>query len=143
MRFLMKWTIILALAMVPVVVLAISTGDAEYPREPEPDQYFDVGMYDETWITSDRNGDGLIDYAMRVTDDLFKDREAVDFNYDGMMDDFYFYRNEVLVRQEIDTNFDGAIDLWVFLDRGVYVRRYERDTDFDGMPDVIKDYVAE
>lgn len=91
-------------------------------------------------MTDDRNGDGMLDYAVRLTDDLLKDREAVDFNHDGMMDDFYFYANEVLQRQEIDTNFDGAIDLWVFLTEGVYVERYERDTDYDGYPDVVRDY---
>ncbi len=139
----MKWTILPALVLLPVMVLAISTGDAEYPRETAPDQYFDVSEYDDTWITSDRDEDGRIDYALRLTERLQKDREAVDFNYDGSMDDFYFYANEVLVRQEVDTNFDGRIDLWVFLYRGVYVERYERDTDFDGMPDVIKDYVTE
>ncbi|MFP4430259.1 MAG: hypothetical protein ACOCW6_09325 [Spirochaetota bacterium] len=139
----MKWIILPFLVLLPMVVLAISTGDAEYPRETEPDQYFDVSKYDDTWITSDRDEDGRIDYALRLTEELQKDREAVDFNYDGMMDDFYFYENDVLVRQEVDTNFDGKIDLWVFLDRGVYVERYERDTDFDGMPDVIKEYVTE
>ena len=67
----------------------------------------------------------------------------MDFNHDGMMDDFYFYANDVLIREELDTNYDGAIDLWVFLHRGVYVERYERDTDFDGIPDIVKDYAAQ
>jgi len=114
--------------------------ESQYPREPSDEQYFDVSRYDEEWMTDDRNEDGRLDYAVRLTDDLRKDREAVDFNHDGMMDDFYFYANEVLQRQEIDTNFDGAIDLWVFLTEGVYVERYERDTDYDGYPDIVRDY---
>lgn len=139
----MKWTILPALILLPVVVLAISTGDSEYPRQTEPDQYFDAGKYGEPWITSDRDGDGRVDYALLLTEELQKDREVMDFNFDGMMDDFYFYSNDVLVREELDTNYDGAIDLWVFLHRGVYVERYERDTDYDGMPDIVKDYATQ
>ena len=139
----MKWTILPALVLLPVVVLAISTGDSEYPRETEPDQFFDVTRYDDSWITSDRDGDGLIDYALRLNEDVQKVREAMDFNHDGMMDNFYFYANDVLIREELDTNYDGAIDLWIFLHRGVYVERYERDTDFDGIPDIIKDYASQ
>jgi hypothetical protein len=139
----MKWTILPALVLVPVVVLAISSSDSEYPRETQPDQYFDSAMYDEPWITSDRDGDGRIDYALLLNDELQKRREVMDFNYDGMMDDFYFYANDVLIREELDTNYDGAIDLWVFLHRGVYVERYERDTDYDGMPDIVKDYATQ
>ncbi|MFP4372718.1 MAG: hypothetical protein ACLFPO_00100 [Spirochaetaceae bacterium] len=124
-------------------VAGAQPADSEYPREPREDQYFDVDRYGDEWMTDDRNEDGMVDYAVRVTDELQKDREAVDFNYDGKMDDFYFYKNEVLQRQEIDTNYDGAIDLWVFLREGVYVERYERDTTYDGYPDVIKEYGQE
>ncbi len=66
--------------------------------------------------------------------------EEMDFNGDGVPDTFYYYENGNLVRQEVDSNFDGKIDIWVFLNKGVYVRRYERDKDFDGKPDIIKDY---
>lgn len=139
----MKWTILPALVLVPVVVLAISSNDSEYPRETQPDQYFDAAMYEEPWITSDRDGDGRVDYALLLNDELQKRREVMDFNFDGMMDDFYFYANDVLIREELDTNYDGAIDLWVFLHRGVYVERYERDTDYDGLPDIVKDYATQ
>ena len=69
-----------------------------------------------------------------------KEREVLDHNHDGKMDDFYFYSNEVLQRQELDTNYDGSIDLWVFMKDGVYVERYERDTNHDGTADEIRDY---
>ena len=130
----------LLLAWVVIGSIPAQPAESQYPREPRDDQFFDVSCYGDEWMTDDRNEDGRLDYAVRVTEDLMKDREAVDFNHDGMMDDFYFYANEVLQRQEIDTNYDGAIDLWVFLREGVYVERYERDTDYDGYPDVVKDY---
>ena len=56
------------------------------------------------------------------------------------MDDFYFYENGVLVRHEIDSNFDSLPDIWVYLDEGVYIKRIERDKDFDGTPDFVKQY---
>jgi hypothetical protein len=135
--------VLFALLLLVGIVIGVSwaqPAESQYPREPREDQFFDVSRYGEEWMTDDRNEDGVVDYAVRITEELLKDREAVDFNHDGLMDDFYFYANEVLQRQEIDTNFDGAIDLWVFLTDGVYVERYERDTDYDGYPDVVKDY---
>lgn len=137
------WAVFIAGVLLVGLIVAGATAqpaESQYPREPSDEQYFDVSRYDDEWMTDDRNEDGRLDYAVRLTDDLLKDREAVDFNHDGMMDDFYFYANEVLQRQEIDTNFDGAIDLWVFLTDGVYVERYERDTDYDGYPDIVRDY---
>jgi hypothetical protein len=130
----------LFLAGIVIGVAWAQPAESQFPREPREDQFFDVSRYGDEWMTDDRNEDGLVDYAVRLTDELQKDREAVDFNHDGMMDDFYFYSNEVLQRQEIDTNYDGAIDLWVFLREGVYVERYERDTSYDGYPDVVKEY---
>ena len=140
-----RWRAAFVLFGIVLVIAQADTQPAEsqYPREPADEQYFDVTRYDEDWMTDDRNEDGVIDYAIRITEEMKKDREAVDFNFDGMMDDFYFYSNEVLQRQEVDTNFDGSIDLWVFLTEGVYIERYEQDTDFDGLPDVVKDYGEE
>lgn len=128
------------------VVLLTGAGAVAQPensqqqREPAEDQFFRVERYGEEWMTDDRNSDGSIDYAVRINDDLFKEREALDHNHDGKMDDFYFYSNEVLQRQELDTNYDGSIDLWVFLKDGVYVERYERDTNHNGVADEIRDY---
>ena len=131
---------VVAGGMLAVAQLGAQPAESQYPREPAEEQYFDVSRYGEDWMTDDRNEDGVTDYAVRLTDDLIKDREAVDYNFDGKMDDFYFYSNEVLQRQEIDTNYDGSIDLWVFITEGVYIERFEQDTDFDGLPDVVKNY---
>ena len=56
------------------------------------------------------------------------------------MDDFYYYKNGVLERHEIDTNFDLKPDIWVYIDEGVYIKKIERDKDYDGIPDIIKEY---
>ncbi|MFP4065981.1 MAG: hypothetical protein ACLFRR_00385 [Spirochaetaceae bacterium] len=128
----------------PSMAVVGADSSEELPREPAEDQYFDVERYDEDeWMTDDRNDDGNTDYAVRVNDDLEKEREAVDYNHDGLMDDFYFYENEVLVRQEIDSDHSGAIDLWIFVRDGAYIERYEQDTTGDGYPDVIEDYGRE
>jgi len=32
------------------------------------------------------------------------------------------------------------VDLWVYLEEGIYITRYERDTDFDGTVDITKTF---
>jgi hypothetical protein len=86
----------------------------------------------------DRNEDGIVDYK------VFNDargrvaREELDFNFDGKMDTFYFYRDGQLEREEIDSDFDGGVDIWVHIIQGKYIERYERDTNGDGKPDLVK-----
>ena len=93
-------------------------------------------------VHSDLNYDGNVDYSMVYRDDGQKELEELDFNYDGVMDDFYIYVAGVLDRREVDTNYDGEIDLWVYLKEGVYIGKVERDTDFDGEIDYVKVYGA-
>lgn len=114
------------------------TGDDD--DESEFEKIFDVDEYDSTWITGDTNGDGRRDYALKLDERGDKRYEAVDFNFDGMMDDFYLYKNGALFREELDTNFDGRIDLWIFMHDGVRVEGYERDTDYDGVVDIVKEF---
>lgn len=97
---------------------------------------------DLTTIESDRDGDGSVDYLVRVDDAGRKTYEELDFNYDSVMDDFYYYSAGVLLRREIDTNYDEEVDVWVYIHEGVYIERYERDLDFDGIVDQIKDFSA-
>ena len=101
---------------------------------------FDPKELDGSWLKFDQNDDGRIDYAAKLDESGHKMREALDFNYDGYFDDFLYYSRGVLVREEIDSNFDRKIDIWVFIEGGVYIGRTEQDKDFDGIPDVIKDY---
>ncbi len=129
---------------------AIAAGAEGLDSEDFPDrrerrswQSFDPEDYGEGWLTLDRNDDGVVDYAVMVDDSGRKMREAVDFNRDGAMDDFYFYENGVLARQEVDTNYDHRIDAWVYLRRGVYITMWERDRDFDGIIDDRERYDGE
>ena len=97
----------------------------------------------ESWINRDNNSDGKADYSLRIDETARKISETMDFNFDGSMDDYYYYDAGVLRSREIDTNYDGSIDLRDYLEDGVYMARIERDLDFDGEFDYIKSYVEE
>jgi len=89
----------------------------------------------------DSNGDGQTDYTVRThvkTGD--KMIEILDFNHDGRMDDFYYYEGSILRERAVDSNYDGFVDLWVYIEEGVYIAYYEKDTDFDGKMDELKRY---
>lgn len=138
---------LLLVAAVLLVAALVSANEAdrrdERPSEFEefhPTLRFDPGSYSNSWLASDRDGDGIPDYFVQVDERGYKLREAMDFNYDGRLDDFYFYSNDVLQRQELDSNFDDRIDIWIYMWRGVYVRKWERDTDFDGEIDLVREY---
>ncbi len=123
-------------------VFANTGTNADRPRALHRDQIFDVSEYGAGWTLIDRNRDGTVDYAAMFDARNRKVIEAIDHNHDGFMDNFYFFEGGILVRQEIDTNNNGRVDLWVFLSDGIYVRKYERDTNHDGIPDVIRLYDA-
>jgi hypothetical protein len=91
-------------------------------------------------IIIDSDANGIIDYIIILDSAGEKLSEERDFNGDSVMDDFYFYASGVLMRREIDSNFDSRVDIWVHLIKGIYVSRYERDTDFDGVPDLVKEF---
>ena len=57
-----------------------------------------------------------------------------------MMDDYYFYDDGRLIREEIDTNFDEKVDVWVYLFEGIYIEKIEQDSDFDGQIDLVQEY---
>jgi hypothetical protein len=92
-------------------------------------------------IYLDTKGSGKVSYLLDHDREALRVREALDFNGDGELDDFYYYANDVLVRRELDTNYDGRIDVWVYLEAGVYITRYERDKDYDGIPELVKVFV--
>ncbi len=128
------------------VCVAVSVGvvagaqPAETTNDEEHVYLWDAHEYDEPWFLEDRNGDGVFDFAVLLDEDGNRYKEALDYNYDGYMDDFYFYSRDVLVRQAIDSNYDRNLDLWIYIHRGVYIERYERDTNFDGEIDLVRDY---
>jgi hypothetical protein len=131
---------ILFLTTFTFTFLGAQAVERERENDDDPPRIFDVEEYDSSWITGDTSGDGSTDYALKLDENGRKRYEAVDFNNDGLMDDFYYYRNEVLIREELDSNFDGRIDLWIFMHDGVRVERYERDTNYDGTADLIRDF---
>ena len=132
--------IVIAFVLTFLVVTSVAGEDGPIEAALDPDGRFDPAAYIGGWLTADRDNDGRVDYAVRVDERGYKLREAMDYNLDGRMDDFYFYSNDVLQRQEIDSNFDRAIDIWIYMWRGVYVQKWERDTDYDGVVDLIRDY---
>ncbi|MFQ3620409.1 MAG: hypothetical protein SNJ78_05635 [Spirochaetales bacterium] len=93
-----------------------------------------------TRLEFDRNKDGKVDQVMILDEKGKKLYEELDYNYDGIMDDLCFFQNGALHQEWIDTNFDGMIDLWVYLYKGTYVEKYERDTNFDGIIDKVKQF---
>lgn len=107
--------------------------------DEEFEPIFAVEDYGDAWITGDTSSDGSVDYALQL-DDNEKRYEAMDYNRDGMMDDFYIYRNGVLHAELLDTNFDGEIDLWIYMHDGIRVRGYERDTNYNGTIDLVKEF---
>ena len=109
-------------------------------EDGEPDRWIEESGNGYTFIRSDRNFDGVIDHVLKIDAAGNKVYEEMDFNLDGIMDDFSYYSRGVLERREIDTNFDTRIDLWITMYEGVYIMKVVRDTDFDGEPDKIIDY---
>ncbi len=132
--------VVIALMLTFLVVAPVAGENELTDAALDPDARFDPAAYAVGWLIADRNSDGTADYAVQVDERGYKLREAMDFNLDGRMDDFYFYSNDVLQRQEVDSNFDQAIDIWIYLWRGVYVQKWERDTDYDGAVDMTRDY---
>lgn len=129
------------------LVTVLLFGQPEYSSDSNLDGKKDYWVeHDDTdvkIIKTDTDYDGKIDYITKFNKNDKKIYEELDSNSDGVMDNFYYYSKGKLVSQEVDSNFDGKIDIWVYLEEGVYITGYERDIDFDGEPDVIKDFTKE
>lgn len=132
--------VVIVLMLTLAVVAPVADENELTETALDSEARFDPVAYAVGWLIADRNSDGTADYAVQVDERGYKLREAMDFNLDGRMDDFYFYSNNVLQRQEVDSNFDQAIDIWIYMWRGVYVQKWERDTDYDGAVDMTRDY---
>lgn len=132
--------------VVGMLTLVLSSGYSIGPQSIGIERLLTEGLfwniedYNSSWITADQNRDGRIDYAMLLDSQNGRLFEAIDFNHDGYMDDFYIYQNDVLIRREIDQTNNQRIDLWVYLREGVYVAGYERDTTGDGRIDRFRVY---
>ena len=128
--------------MILLTAFCFSAAAASNDEQQEEDPVQSAGKDQNgiTSITSDRDNDGSIDYVLQFDENGTKVYEELDFNFDGEMDDFYFYKEGVLSKREIDTNYDENVDVWVYLHEGVYIERYERDLDYDGTVDQVKDF---
>jgi hypothetical protein len=92
-------------------------------------------------VVEERSGGGDVDYRVFYGSRGTVEHEELDFNHDGRMDTFYYYRSGRLQRVEIDSKGTGRIDIWVYLmDDGESVQRYERDTTGSGKPDVVRTF---
>jgi hypothetical protein len=135
-----KHLIILALSVFCFILLSASDTAIDRNNDGNPDRWYEISSDGNEVVKSDNNYDGIVDYELEYDEHGRKIREEEDFNSDGEMDDFYYYEHGVLSRHEIDSNFDSLPDIWVYLDEGVYIKRIERDRDFDGKADLVKDY---
>lgn len=117
---------------------------------------------------SDNNRDGKYD-LLEEFDEKGKKKVSEDTNNDGKFDGFYYYEEDKLILEEIDSNYDGKIDMWVifeyntdgsikqciikkdnnhdgkpdefhYTDDKRRVIKIEKDTDFDGKIDNIKEF---
>jgi hypothetical protein len=91
-------------------------------------------------IEMDVNEDGKVDYVLVNYPGGLPEHEEFDYNVDGEMDDFVYYKDGLAVREEIDSDYNGKIDIWVHLAEGKYILRWERDLDGDGKPDKSQDF---
>ncbi len=96
-----------------------------------------AGMPPEQFDTS---GDGEIDYMLISDPKGKKLYEILDYNRDGIMDDFLIYKEGTIVRREIDSNGDGLFDIWVSIKDGSMVEKLQQDSNFDGVIDKVTNY---
>ena len=74
-------------------------------------------------------------------EEVVKPRKAeVDSNFDGTVDRVEYYDEKGgVIRVESDTNFNGVYDEWVYYKDGKVVKA-EKDTNGDGKPDTWIEY---
>lgn len=143
--------IILSIFITAVTLSSAAAEESGKDKRNEEKRIFDVAVLLEEFhsiegeesIEVDTNNNGSIDYLYKTHKNGEKRAEALDYNHDGNMDDFYYYDEGVLQRREIDSNGNGSIDIWVYLEEGVYVKKFERDLNHDGVVDLVKDYEEE
>jgi hypothetical protein len=91
-------------------------------------------------VVEDRTAGGAVYYRVFYDQRGKVEHEELDFDQDGRMDTFYYYKDGALQRVEIDSRGSGKIDIWVYLADGKYIQRYERDTTGSGKPDLVRTF---
>ena len=123
-----------------VIFAQTLTDEEDRNKDKKTDRWFYLKSDGGITINSDNNFDGIVDHILETDRQGNKLYEEMDYNYDGIMDNFYYYKNGALERQEIDSNYDGNIDIWIYLEKGIYITKIERDKDHDGKIDFVKIY---
>lgn len=118
---------------------------ADYAVDSNGDQNMDIWVEEfdngSVKISRDTNFDKKIDTALEMDRAKLTIYEESDFNLDGNMDNFYYYNNGYIVRQEVDSNYDQKIDVWVYIVKnGKVISKYEKDLDYDGTIDKVKEF---
>jgi len=96
----------------------------------------------ETKIIIDQNFDGNPDAEYRYAvgqDGIIPAFQQFDTNFDGNWDDFYYFENGKLVKEEIDSNYDQKVDIIVYIQDN-YIYKISMDKDFDGKFETIINY---
>ncbi len=92
-------------------------------------------------ISRDTDYDGSVDTKLGMDKMNLSQFEETDYNLDGIMDNFHYFEDGFIVRQEIDSNYDQKIDVWVHItNEGQSIIKYEKDLDFDGIVDKVKEF---
>ena len=128
-----------------VFVLITSTIYADYSLDSNSDGILDIWVEElpkgGIIISTDTNFDGNIDSILELDESNISIHEETDYNLDGIMDNDYYYDNGFVVRQEVDSNYDGIVDIWIYIcNNGTTIYRYEKDSDFDGTVDKVKEF---
>ena len=127
---------LIASVVMALAVLPNARADSIVPAAPKPPT-----QGPPNGVVEERSGSGEVEYRVFYGRGGGVEHEELDFNHDGKMDTFYYYKNGIMSRVEIDTKGTGKIDLWVYLtDDGNSVQRYERDTTGSGKPDVVRTF---
>jgi len=123
----------------PFILIANYTLDTN--NDGKTDIWVEELAEDGYIISTDTSYDGNIDSKLVMDKMKLTTYEESDFNLDGVMDNFYYYENGFIIRQEVDSNYDQMIDVWVYITNdGTAIYRYEKDIDYDGKVDKIKDF---
>ena len=115
----------------------------DFNRDGQPDVWtYTVAAKDAEGRDIDRvvrkeldiSGDGKVDITRYYGEDESIEREAMDLDFDGRVDQVNYFEKGAIVRKERDLDYDGRPDLWVHFERGRIARK-ERDTDGNGKVD--------
>jgi antitoxin component YwqK of YwqJK toxin-antitoxin module len=87
----------------------------------------------------DKNQDGKPDTEIFFNENQEKIRLTSDADFDGKMDIFQYYADNLPVKFEQDENGDSKPDLRVMYERGIKTCLY-RDMDFDGVFEIVQTY---